>query len=64
MSSIRAFCGWMVEKNLISEDPSDGVEAPKPGKYLPSVLSIGEVDDILESVDLSTPGGIRDRAIL
>ena len=64
MSSVRAFCGWMVEKNLISADPSDGVEAPKPGKYLPSVLSIGEVEDILESVDLSTPGGIRDRAIL
>ncbi|MGM9757369.1 MAG: site-specific tyrosine recombinase XerD [Candidatus Cryptobacteroides sp.] len=64
MSSIRAFCGWMVEKNYISTDPSDGIEAPKPGKYLPSVLSIEEVNDILDSVDLSTAGGIRDRAIL
>ncbi|MGM9739160.1 MAG: site-specific tyrosine recombinase [Candidatus Cryptobacteroides sp.] len=64
LSSIRAFCGWMVEKNYISTDPSDGVEAPKPGKYLPSVLSIGEVDDILDSVDTSTAMGVRDRAIL
>lgn len=64
LSSIRAFCGWMVEKNYISTDPSDGVEAPKPGKYLPSVLSIEEVDDILDSVDTSTAIGVRDRAIL
>ncbi|MGM9789832.1 MAG: site-specific tyrosine recombinase [Candidatus Cryptobacteroides sp.] len=64
MSSIRAFCGWMVEKGILISDPSDGIETPKPGKYLPSVLSIEEVEDIMASVDTSTATGIRDRAIL
>ena len=48
----------------MKENPCDGVDPPKIGRYLPEVLSVQEVDDIIASVDTSTPAGLRDRAIL
>jgi integrase/recombinase XerD len=63
-SSIRSFFDWCVQEGELKENPCDRVEAPKLGKYLPSVLSLQEVEAILASVDLKKAGGKRDRAIL
>ena len=46
------------------DNPCDGIDTPKLGRYLPEVLSVEEVDAILASVDLSKRFGRRDRAIL
>ena len=46
------------------DNPCDGISSPKLGRYLPSVLSVEEVTAVMDSVDLSAPGGLRDRAIL
>ena len=48
----------------MKDNPCDRVDAPKLGKYIPSVLSVEEVSSILESVDLKAPFGKRNRAIL
>ena len=64
LSSLRSFFGWCVDEGEIRENPCDRVESPKLGKYLPQVLSVQEVEDILASVDLKAPFGKRDRAIL
>lgn len=64
LSSLRSFFAWCVEEGEIAENPCDRVDSPKMGKYLPEVLSVKEVEDILESVDLKKPFGKRDRAIL
>ena len=64
LSAFRSFFDWMILEGDIKENPCDGVEAPKIGRYLPEVLSVEEVDRIIASVDTSTPGGLRDRAIL
>jgi integrase/recombinase XerD len=64
LSAFRSFYDWMILEGAVKENPCDGVEAPKIGRYLPEVLSVQEVDDIISSVDISTPGGLRDRAIL
>ena len=64
VSALRSFFTWCVQEGEIKENPCDRVDAPKLGKYLPEVLSVEEVTAILESVDLGTPGGKRDRAIL
>ncbi len=64
LSSLRGFFNWLLLDKEINESPCDGIESPKPGLHLPSVLSIGEVEDIMDSVDLNTEAGIRDRAIL
>ena len=64
LSALRSFFDWMILEGAVKENPCDGVDAPKIGRYLPEVLSVQEVDDIIASVDTSTPSGLRDRAIL
>ncbi len=64
LSSLRSFFGWLVLEKEIEEDPCDGIDSPKIGRYLPSVLSVEEVNAIMESVDRSKWTGVRDRAIL
>ena len=49
---------------MITDNPCDMVDSPKLGRYLPDVLSVEEVISIIDSVDLSTWNGLRDRAIL
>jgi integrase/recombinase XerD len=64
LSAFRSFFDWMILEGEIKENPCDGVDAPKIGRYLPEVLSVEEVDAIISSVDESTPMGLRDRAML
>ena len=64
LSSLRSFFDWMILEGERKDNPCDPVEAPKLGRYLPAVLSEEEVEAILDSVDLKTWTGLRDRAIL
>ncbi len=64
LSSLRSFFTWLVLEGHIGDNPCDKVEAPKLGIYLPDVLSEEEVSAIIDSVDLSSWQGLRDRAIL
>lgn len=60
LSSIKALYKFMeTDKN-----PCDKIDAPKISRYLPVVLSVQEVVDMLNSVDLSVPEGPRNRAML
>lgn len=64
LSSIRSFFDYIVLEEIRTDNPCDRVENPKLGRYLPSVLSVEEVDAIISGVDTSTWRGLRDRAIL
>lgn len=64
LSALRSFFDWCVQEGDIKENPCDHIDPPKTGRYLPAVLSVAEVEAILESVDLKAPSGQRDRAIL
>lgn len=64
LSAIRSFFKWLVMEGLVEENPCDMIDAPKLGLYLPDVLSVEEVERVIESVDCSTAKGLRDRAIL
>ena len=64
LSSLRSFFGWLVMEGVINDNPCDLVDSPKLGRYLPGVLSVDEVVAIIESVDISSSNGLRDRAIL
>ena len=64
LSSLRSFFDWMILEGERKDNPCDPVETPKLGRYLPAVLSEEEVEAILESVNLKTWTGLRDRAIL
>ena len=63
-SAKGSFFDWMILEGERKDNPCDPVEAPKLGRYLPAVLSEEEVEAILDSVDLKTWTGLRDRAIL
>lgn len=64
LSSLRSFFSFLVLENIVSDNPCDRIEFPKLGKYLPEVLSEGEVSDIIDGVPLDSWQGFRDRAIL
>lgn len=64
LSALRSFYDWMQIEGYMSENPCDRVDMPKLGIYLPSVLSVQEVEAIINSVDCSDWMGLRDKAIL
>lgn len=64
LSALRTFFGYMVEKGIIEGTPTEFISSPKMGRPLPEVLSIEEIDAMLDTIDLSTPAGHRDRAEL
>jgi integrase/recombinase XerD len=64
ISGIRSFCRYMLIENIIADDPSSLLESPRTGMKLPEVLSVAEIDRMVASIDLSTPGGHRNRAII
>lgn len=64
LSALRTFFSYMVEKGAIENPPTEFIIAPKTGRSLPDTLSLGEIDAMLATIDLSTPAGHRDRAAL
>ncbi|WP_134683221.1 site-specific tyrosine recombinase XerD [Brevibacillus migulae] len=64
MASIRAFYQFLVRDKHLDKDPSIHLETPKIEKRLPKVLSIEEVERLLEGPALHNPAGIRDKAML
>lgn len=64
LSGLKSFFKYLLLENLIQHDPTQLLEAPKLGRKLPDTLSFPEIEAMLAIIDLSTPGGTRDRAIL
>ena len=64
LSALRSFYSWMILEGLVKENPCDRVDMPKLGRYLPDVLAEEEVFRIIDSVDVSSWQGARDKAIL
>ena len=64
LSGIRSFYRYLVLDNRIEADPTLLLESPKTGMKLPEVLSIEEIDLIINTIDLSKREGQRNRAII
>ncbi|WP_103665168.1 site-specific tyrosine recombinase XerD [Gracilimonas amylolytica] len=64
ISSIRGFHEFAVVEGITKANPAELVELPKKASKLPEVLDRDEIEAILETPDLSSPAGIRDKAIL
>lgn len=64
LSSLRSYFDWLILEGERKDNPCDRVDTPKLGRYLPAVLSVEEVSAIMDSVDLRSWQGLRDRAIL
>jgi integrase/recombinase XerD len=63
-SAIRQFHRFALSNDLCTHDPTELIETPTFEHYLPQVLSVEEVESLLDSVPTTTPQGIRDRAVL
>ena len=64
LSGIRAFYRFLVMDGRLDADPTELLESPQTGFHLPEVLTVEEIDNLIESIDLSTPEGQRNRTML
>ncbi|MDA9554875.1 site-specific tyrosine recombinase XerD [Pelobium sp.] len=64
VSGIKAFYKYLIIEDLIKNDPSALIEAPKTRRKLPDVLTVVEIENLIGSLDLSKPENIRNKAML
>jgi integrase/recombinase XerD len=64
LSGIKAFYKFLMVEELIENDPTSLIEGPKLGRKLPDTLDYPEIIKLLEAIDMSTPEGARNRAML
>ena len=64
ISGIKSFYRFLFIDGFISADPTELLESPKIGLKLPTVLTVNEINRILDSIDLTQPEGQRNRAML
>lgn len=64
LSGIKSFFHFLVMADYLEGDPSELLEGPKIGFKLPEVLTVEEIDRIIETVDMDKKEGQRNRAIL
>lgn len=64
ISGIRNFFFFLILEDEIKQDPTELLELPKIGKKLPEVLSLDEIDQLKNAIDMSKPEGHRNRAII
>ena len=64
ISGIKSLFKFLLLDGYRQDDPSELLEAPKIGRHLPDVLSVQEIDDIIKQINLATPEGQRNRAMI
>jgi len=64
LSTLRTLLKWLLRQGVIATDPLPRRGVVKLDKRLPRFLSADEVTELLGEIDVSTPSGIRDRALL
>jgi integrase/recombinase XerD len=62
--AIRTFFQFLIQEGILEANPIEELESPKIAKTLPEILTLKEVEQLLEQPNPQTPIGIRDRAML
>lgn len=63
-ASIRSYFVYLNKMKIVEGNPAEGLETPKVEKKMPSVLTLDEVEKLLDQPDISEIKGIRDKAML
>jgi integrase/recombinase XerD len=63
-STLRSYFGFLFSEGISKVDPTELLEGPRAGRYLPNVLTVDEIVKMLDSTDTSRRPGMRDRAML
>jgi integrase/recombinase XerD len=64
MAALRGFYAHLVRERMLARDPTEHVEQPRLSRPLPKTLSREAVAALVEAPDVTTPRGLRDRALL
>ena len=64
VAAVRGFYRFLTVHRHVADNPAVDLEAPRAWKVLPRFLSIDDVDRLLQAPDVSTPRGLRDRALI
>lgn len=64
ISGVRSLFRFLSAENIVETNPSELLETPKTGLHLPEILTVEEIDAMIDAIDLEKPEGYRDRAIL
>ncbi|MGM0565782.1 MAG: site-specific tyrosine recombinase XerD [Bacteroidota bacterium] len=64
LSGVKSFFDFMITESAIEVNPVADVTPPKLARKIPDTLNESEIESIIESIDLSTPSGQRNRAII
>ena len=64
ISGIKSFYRFLLTEDFLEKDPTELLESPKIGQKLPEVLTLNDVNNLIDSIDLSKAEGQRNRAML
>jgi integrase/recombinase XerD len=64
ISGIKSFFTYLMQENIIVEDPTALLTAPKLSRKLPDTLNINEINQLIDAIDASKPEGMRNKAII
>ncbi|GLS28288.1 site-specific tyrosine recombinase XerC [Marinibactrum halimedae] len=62
--SVKQFFKWMTQENHLLYNPASELRVPRQPSSLPVVLTVEEINQLMMQPDLTTPYGVRDRAML
>ena len=55
---------FLIFEKIIDTSPIENIESPKSGRILPEILSVKEIETLIDSIDLNHPQGYRNKAII
>src|ERR1035437_6771584 len=64
ISGIKGFYKYLLLENVLNNDPTALLEAPKLGRKLPDTLNVDEINQLIDAIDLSSAEGQRNKAML
>ena len=64
LATLRRFYAWAIQSRLIDEDPCLHIQPAKQAARFPNTLSEAQVELLLAAPDITTPGGLRDKAMM
>ncbi|RZL16577.1 MAG: site-specific tyrosine recombinase XerD [Pedobacter sp.] len=64
ISGIRSYFNYLLVNKIIDDDPSALLESPKLSRKLPDTININEINQMIDSIDVSKPEGVRNKAML
>lgn len=64
ISGMKSFFTYLLQEEIITDDPAALLETPKIARKLPDTLSTHEIDLLINAIDASKPEGMRNKAIM